>query len=200
MVSLGVAALLLAGCSTPSVKVERDPGLIDVALKAVGLQRAKDEPAPSAEGAAPKPRSVSLRLHAGQVLNIDPSGQSLALIARVYKLRDPEAFLQTPYEAFSDPAREASALGRDLVEVREVVLRPGGRHESMQSVLGDAGYIGVVGLFRAPAEHRWRFVFDARESAGGIVMGAHGCALSVSEGRVVGASPEMTRLAGVQCD
>jgi len=195
-----VLAAGLAGCASSSKQVDRDPGLIDVALKAVGLQRAQDEPAAGAELSLPKLRSVPLRVHAGQVLNTDPSGQSLALVARVYRLRDAEAFLQTPYEAFGDPAREASAIGRDLVSVREVVLKPGGRHESTQNLDADVQYIGVVGLFRSPAEHRWRFVFDARESAGGIVLGAHGCALSVSEGRVVGTSPEMTRLAGVQCD
>lgn len=195
-----LSVLALASCgSTPSVG-DKQPGLLDAALKVVGLQRAEDKPPAPPHGAPAVPRTLTLRLHGGQVLNTDPSGRSLALITKVYRLRHAEAFLQAPYEAFGDDAREKALLRDDLVDVKEVLLKPGVRHEAVQSLAGDVRYIGVVGLFRAPAEQRWRFALDADASPDGIVLGAHGCALSVARGAVVGAAPETTRLAGVQCD
>ncbi len=195
----------LAGCASPEGGgggSKAGGGLLDSALGVVGLQRAQDKPREMPlelpVKAAPK---LTLRIHAGQVLNTDASGRSLALITKIYKLKEREAFLQAPYDAFTDRATEKAALGDDLIEVKEVLLKPGGRHEAVQALSTDTRYIAVVALLRAPAEQRWRFLFDARASiSDGITVGAHACALSVAEGKAVGAAPETLRLAGVQCD
>lgn len=191
-----------ASSSSPSSSADKG-GLLDSALKVVGLQRAQEPPKelalklPDAE----KPKKLTLRIHAGQVLNTDDQHRSLALIARVYRLKDKAAFLQTPYESFQDPAIEKAALRDDLIDVKEVLLKPGGKHEVVQTLTPETEYIGIVALFRSPAEQRWRFVFDAKASSqSGITLGAHGCALSVAEGKAVDAPPETLRLAGVQCD
>lgn len=190
----GLFAVALSGCST------QGGGPIDKALEIVGLKT------PPVVEQLPKqlpamPRKVALRLHAGEQLNTDGTGRSLAVVARVYKLRASDAFLQAPYDAFgsTNPDRNA-AWGSDVVEVREVVLAPGQRNEVIETIAPGTSHVAVVALFRSPAEQRWRFVFDAKAAANsGITVGLHACAMSVAEGPVIDAAPELQRLAGVRC-
>ncbi len=147
------------------------------------------------------PRKVALRLHAGELLNTDAQGRSLSVVARVYKLRASTSFLQQPYESFSGPTSDRSSpLAQEVVEMRELTLTPGQRYEVVETLPPEATQLAVVALFRSPAEQRWRFVFDAKGSAAnGITLGLHGCAMSVAEGQVIDAAPELRRLAGVRC-
>lgn len=197
--SFGVSGVLVAlmacgGCAT------NGDGPVSKALELVGLK------APPVPDSLPRelpstPRKVTLRLHAGDRLNTDAAGRSLSIVARVYKLKGSSAFLQAPYDSFAQdtPPRD-SAWSRDVIESRELVLAPGQRHEVVETVTPEASHVAVVALFRAPAEQRWRFVFDARAAAKtGITLGLHGCAMSVAEGPVVDAAPETLRVAGVHC-
>ncbi|WP_284618527.1 type VI secretion system lipoprotein TssJ [Aquabacterium humicola] len=189
-----VAATACGACAT------NGEGPVSKALELVGLK------APAVPEGLPKelpaaPRKVTLRLHAGDRLNTDAAGRSLSIVARVYKLKASDAFMQAPYDNFAreSPSRDA-AWSRDVIESRELVLAPGQRHEVIETLAADASHVAVVALFRAPAEQRWRFVFDARAAAKtGITLGLHGCAMSVAEGPVVDAAPETLRVAGVQC-
>ena len=96
--------------------------------------------------------------------------------------------------------RSYSENRNGLRESRELVLAPRQRHEVIETVTPEASHVAVVALFRAPAEPRWRFVFDARAAARtGITLGLHGCAMSVAEGPVIDAAPETLRVAGVHC-
>ncbi|GAA0767490.1 type VI secretion system lipoprotein TssJ [Ideonella azotifigens] len=193
-------ALLQGGCGTTSTG-----GALDTALQTVGLQRPQLQVPdnlsipPSAQN--PKSSKVALRLHAAQVMNIDAAGNSLPVVTRIYKLRDKSAFMQVPDSAFQDiKSARTSELTSDVVEVKEVALTPGQRYEVTEAVPAEAGYIGVVALFRAPAAGRWRFVFDTRAAAAtGLTLGVHGCALSVATGQALDVALELTRLAGVQC-
>lgn len=180
----------LSACASPG------GGPVDKALELVGLKR--PETLPELQRALPaQPRRVALRLHAGELLNTDAQGRSLAIVARVYSLRSSAAFLQLPYESL---AAERPLMTPDVIDMREVLLAPGQRHEVVQTLPPDASHLAVVALFRAPAEQRWRFVFDVPGSAAsGITLGLHGCAMSVAEGQVVEAAPELRRLAGVRC-
>lgn len=146
-------------------------------------------------------RKVTLRLHAGTVLNTDAEGRSLSIVARIYKLKDKANFESAPYTDFMElKPSKIPEFASDIVEVREVVLTPGKQYDVIETVGADAPYIAVVALFRAPAAQRWRFVFDTRSAASsGVTMGVHGCALSVSTGQPLGVAPELTRVAGVTC-
>ena len=193
----GLLALLVSGCST------QGGGAIDKALEVVGLkippvvqQLPKELPA--------MPRKVPLRLHAGEQLNTDNTGRSLAVVARIYKLRAIDAFMQAPYDSFAAPNPDRNeGWSRDIVEVREVVMAPGQRHEVLETIAPGTSHLAVVALFRSPAEQRWRFVFDTNAAgagnASGITVGLHACAMSVAEGPVVDAALETQRLAGVRC-
>ena len=193
----GLFALALSGCST------QGGGPIDKALEAVGLKTPPVlDQLPNVALAVP--RKVALRLHAGEQLNTDATGRPLAVVARVYKLRSTESFMQAPYDALAatNPDRN-EAWNRDVVEVRELVLAPGQRHEVVESIAPGTSHLAVVALFRSPAEQRWRFVFDAKAAAAtganGITVGLHACAMSVAEGPVIEAAIETQRLAGVHC-
>lgn len=193
----GLLTLTLSACAT------QGGGPIDKALEVVGL---KTPPVLDQlpKEALPGPKKVALRLHAGEQLNTDATGRSLAVVARIYKLRATDSFMQAPYDAFTaaNPDRN-EAWSRDVVEVRELVLAPGQRHEVVETIAPGTSHLAVVALFRSPAEQRWRFVFDAKAaaaaSANGITVGLHACAMSVAEGPVIEAAIETQRLAGVRC-
>ncbi|WP_035820629.1 type VI secretion system lipoprotein TssJ [Janthinobacterium sp. RA13] len=164
--------LLLTGCAGGAIGT-----LANAALQMAGVAK----PPPELPDAQKPPRNVSIRLHAAQRLNTDADGRPLALVARIYKLRQNAAFEQAPYDSFLDAQREKATLGADLMEVKEVLLVPGQRYEVQEKVSKEAYFIGVVALFRAPASQRWRATFGAADAErGGITVGLHACALSVS--------------------
>jgi len=136
------------------------------------------KPAPVPESQQP-PRNVVVHLHAAPRLNVDARGQSLALLVKIYKLRQRGAFDQAPYAAFLSSRTERDALGADLVEVREVTLVPGQRLDVGDRLARDTPWLGVVALFHAPAGNAWRAVVPAADAEGaGVTVGLHACALS----------------------
>lgn len=176
--TLFIAGLLsLAGCAAGS--------LAGVALELAGIRKPPELP-----DAQKPPRQVPIRLHADANLNAGAGGPPLAVVARIYKLRQSAAFERAAYQGFLDPQRERELLGADLLEVKEVLLIPGQRYEVLEKVSREAYYIGVVALFRNPAQQRWRLAFAAGEAErSGITVGLHACALSADN----------TPLAGVRC-
>ncbi len=164
-------ALALAGCATKG----DSPGLIGKTLEAVGLKK------PSADAAFNQPKSIPLRLYAGDNLNAGNDGKALAVVVRVYRLRQGQRFEQAPFDAFLDEDAERSALGDDLLSATEIVLQPGQRHEITERLPPEAGVLGVVALFRSPAPGRWRLTFDGVKSIKeGVTIGLHGCALTTT--------------------
>ncbi len=185
--------------------------MVDRTLQAVGLERPQPQ-MPTLDGvsgmmpanmpnAPPLSRKITLRLHAGDVLNTDSNGRSLSIVARIYKLKDRTAFSSAPYSEFqeSSPAKSPQ-FASDVVDVKEVILTPGKQYDVVETVGIDAPYFAIVALFRSPADQRWRFVFDTKAAANtGVSMGVHACALSVSAGQPLDTAPEMMRVAGVHC-
>ena len=200
-------ALALAGCASD--------GIAGKTLEMIGLKKpempAMEMPAgagaggelPSLNGQlprAPAQRRVAVRIHAGEVLNTDAGGRSLAVVVRIYGLRGTTQFTQATYAMFAAGTSEKPFANGDVVTSKEVVLVPGQKYEMLEGLPSDATHLAVVALFRAPDSQRWRFVFDARAAAQtGITLGVHGCAMSVAVGQPVGAQSDALRVAGVQC-
>ena len=188
-------ALMLNGCST----APPGEGVLDKALGLVGLQQRVEPPAPALTPdllQASAPTRIPLRIHASEHLNSDSAGRPLSLVLKIYKLKSYEEFLRLSYQDFV----QGKASLPDAIAKREVVLLPGQRYEVEESLSRDAAYVAVVALFRSPAQSRWRFVFDVKQSGKqGLTLGAHQCALSVSQGLPVGAPAESARLAGTVC-
>lgn len=186
-------ALALTGCALG--------GVAGKGLEMVGLK--KPEPTPEMKAALMKLQAqgeVTLRIHAAQRINVDSNGRSLSLVTRVYKLRSAAQFTKATYRMFDSTEESRPAFHADVLSVQEIVLKPGEKYEVIEVMPPEASHLAVVGLFRMADPHRWRFVFEARPAAeSGVTLGAHGCALSVSQGTPVGAPPEALRLAGAQC-
>lgn len=189
--ALALSALMLAGCTTVGDVV------------GTGLEKLGWKPPASvaeAKAMAPLTKDVTLRIHAGEVLNVDAESRPLSVVLRVYRLKGAEAFMNAPLTAFKSAESEKTAFGPDLVDVREVVLTPRQKYEVVETLGQDVKYIAVVALFRAPNPGRWRFAFEKDAAAkSGVTLGAHACALSVAAGQVHGAPAELTRLAGTRC-
>jgi len=148
------------------------------ALETIGLRKAPPVP----ESQQP-PRNVVVHLDAAPRLNVDARGQPLALLVRIYKLRQRGAFEQAPYATFLSPQAERDVLGADLVETREVTLVPGQRLDVSDRLARDTPWLGVVALFHAPAAQGWRMTFaaaDAEQAA--VTIGLHACSLTAGTG------------------
>lgn len=176
-------------------------GLLDKTLSLVGLQKLEAPPAapavsPDMLKALIGPTKIPLRIHASDQLNSGNGNRPLSLVVKIYKLKSHEAVMSAPYKAFTDKPFEHA----DVVSSKELVLLPGQRYEVEETLAKNVSHLAVVALFKSPEENRWRFVFDVSGSAKeGVTLGAHQCALSVTQGETVGSPPEIRRLAGTVC-
>lgn len=144
-------------------------------LQTVGLRSSQEQPA-----------LLPVRLHAGPNLNAGDGGRAASLVVRVYQLRATDRFEQAAFDVFLDAQREHDVLGDDLVRVTEVLLAPGQRHEFIEPLAADGTHLGVVALFRQPAQTRWRLSFDARRDPdAGVTVGLHACAMTTSSGALL---------------
>jgi type VI secretion system protein VasD len=132
-------------------------------------------------------RSIKLRIAASDSLNVDPQGNSLSLVIRIYKLREPTAFLNAPHDVFGNPTREKEVLADALMDVREVVLQASGQYQLHDRWARQASHLGVVALYRIPNSVSWRYALelDTMPPEEGLVLGAHACALSLGSGQSV---------------
>ena len=170
----------------------------NTAMEAVGIKKPELPELPDTQK---PPRTIQINLHAGENLNVDENGRSLALIAKVYKLRQNLSFQQASYDTFVNPQKEKEALGADLLEVKDITLIPGQRYQVEEKVSREAYYIGVVALFRSPANQRWRASFATSEvEKTGVTVGLHACSLSVGVGKPSEATVQKTAsLSSVRC-
>ncbi|MCE7032264.1 type VI secretion system lipoprotein TssJ [Lysobacter sp. GX 14042] len=185
---LALACAGLCACATGGGGVRQ---AMDTALQKVGLQ-----------DAAPQPRQVQLRLHAGDNLNAGTGPQPLSLVVRVYQLRDRTRFEQAAFEVFVDEQRERDVLGGDVLAVTEFLLAPGQRHEVLEQLPAEGRHLGVVALFRQPAPVRWRLTFDPAAAApAGITVGLHACAMTTPSAAALQTplAGEAHSLAGSRC-
>lgn len=199
--ALVVMALSLTACQSMNKLGEGLGNMGDKALETIGFKKPElPQPAELPESAKPA-RPMKLRLAASDSLNVDNAGRSLTLVVRVYKLRNTTAFLTAPPDTFGNAAKEKQVLGDELIESRELLLLPGTQQAISERWAREATHVGVVGLFRAPAEQRWRYAFELEELGldPGFVLGAHACALSVASGQPAGVPEAALKLSPTAC-
>ncbi|NML19036.1 type VI secretion system lipoprotein TssJ [Azohydromonas caseinilytica] len=200
-----LSCCLLSACSTAS---ESHHSVLDSTLHSIGLQRLDGNPLPkiispvNSNMTGNETRRFELRLHAAYLLNVAEGGVSLPVVTKLYKLRNRSAFERMPFSAFQQSDfRNYQNLSNDIIEIREIVLTPGEKYETMESMEPDASYFAVAAIFRSPAERRWLFIFDARTIANtGVTLGLHGCAVSVAAGQPLNVPSELKYIAGVRCN
>lgn len=197
-----LATVLLTGCQTVEMLGEGMGNMADKALETIGFKKPEVPPLPEVPESAKPPRQLKLLIAASDSLNTTPSGQSLSLVTRVYKLRSTTAFLSASYETFGNTAKEKEVLADELIEVKEVVLLPGQRRQLDEKWAREAPYVGVVGLFMKPAPQRWRYAFELETFPrdAGVVIGAHACTLSVASGQPIGVSPATFKPHSSDCE
>lgn len=136
-----------------------------------------------------KPRShtASIRIDASDTLNLDAKGEPLSVVVRLYSLKDANIFLAAPYESMTTSARARTTLGDSLVDLKEVVVPPGGTYKTSETFSAGVKYLGVSVLFRTPDPKRWRYAFPvAGLESSGLILGLHRCAISVARGTPYG--------------
>lgn len=166
---------------------------VNLALESAGLKKS--------DGTASL--DVPVHITADKSLNTIGGVQSLSLVVRIYQLRSTQTFETMTYELANASDGGQSTLGSDLVSMREVTLLPGKTYDLHQTGPGDVTAIGVIGLFHAPADNRWRLSFDAQASSGdGIKIGAHACSLTMDEGTLTqtSAAQSASMPANTQCN
>ncbi len=174
---------LLGGCAAG---VSVIGAAASTALQAAGIGK------PSVPDSQKPPRDVPLTLAAAPNLNAANDSHPLALVVRLYALKDSTSFQQAPFNTFTDPAKEKTILGADLLSVREVTLIPGQHYQMTEKVTREAQAFGVVALFRDPALKRWKFAFDpAKSEKSGIMIGLHNCAMTITRGSVISPDPQL---------
>lgn len=169
---------------------------VNVALESSGLKKREND-------APEEARSLPIRLNAGELVNATEDGESLALLVRIYQLRHDAAFSQLGYTQAGQTEEEKRVLGDDLVAVRELMLLPGKSVTLDEKLPADAKVIGVVALFRAPANERWKMAFNTVASASeGISLGFHACSMTVGNGVLTNpiAADAARSLSGVRCN
>jgi type VI secretion system protein VasD len=190
------ACALLGGCAAGVTVLG---AAANAALQASGLGK------PDVPDAQKPPRNVPLTLYAAPNLNAANDKRPLALVVRLYVLKDTTSFQQAPFDAFTDATKEKTTLGGDLLGVREVTLIPGQRYIVTEKVSREAQAFGIVALFRDPAMQRWKFAFDpAKSEKSGIMVGLHNCAMTVTNGTVIAPeqgmpSQPLNMLSSVSC-
>ncbi len=193
---VSMASAALAGCAAAV------PALGSAASAAMQLAGFGKPDVPDAQK---PPRNVAITLFAAKNLNAANDSKPLALVVRLYVLKDPTSFQQAPFDTFTDPAKEKSALGADLLNVREITVIPGQRYNATEKVSREAQAFGIVALFRDPAMQRWKFAFDpAKSEKSGIMVGLHNCAMTVTSGAVIPAeqglpAQSLNLLSSVSC-
>lgn len=169
---------------------------IGIVLEATGVIK-KDGSDPNK-----RTKDLAIKVFGGNQLNTTQDGQSLSLVVKIYVLRSPERLASLTYPQITSTEGEKDAFGEELVSVREIIVIPGKSYDLVLKIPGEANTIGVVGMFRAPYGSRWKLAFDAKRSfADGIIVGAHACALTASQGSLItDISPASVQsLVGVQC-
>ncbi|MBK0416921.1 type VI secretion system lipoprotein TssJ [Chromobacterium haemolyticum] len=105
---------------------------------------------------------LNLDLIASEELNAEAGQRPLAVVVRVYQLKDKAAFLAAPYSTLLE--QDQSALADDLLAIRQTLLRPGAAVSLREPYHQDATYVGVVALFRqVDPERQWRLLLDKKE-------------------------------------
>lgn len=135
-------------CACASKPSDSSGSILDVAKRITGL----GEPTPSKT----EPREILISLRGGNDLNSSGAKGGLALVVRVYTLKDGVAFFQTGRDILENPASAESLAQQDIVSIKEVVVIPGQKLAVSEKVDPRTTHIGISGFFRDTASTRWR--------------------------------------------
>ena len=112
--------------------------------------------AASLSACAGAPTTLHLTLQAERGLNPDNTGLPNPVQARVFLLKNADAFSNTDYFQFAD--KEKTVLGGDLLAERDQFMHPGQTQVLTLPIPRDAKFIGVSASYRNIDQATWRVV------------------------------------------
>lgn len=131
-------------------------------------------------GCASGPKSYEIKAVANPVINRDVSGRPLSVVVHVYQLKESGEFSKLTFDTLASGRPLAELLGKDLLEVSEVMLVPGSEESRSDKIHPEARHVGIVALFRQPDQHYWRVLVDADQvRSKGISFRVQDCFLSL---------------------
>jgi type VI secretion system protein VasD len=99
---------------------------------------------------------TKMRLEAGERINLDPEGQALPTVVRLYQTKE---IIRVEEADFADVwEKPEETLGPDLVKVQQFTLFPGKSETAAVSLGPDTRYVVGVAIFRLPTGTQWRSI------------------------------------------
>ena len=109
-----------------------------------------------------KLKTLKIDLVARHAVNQNERGQSLSTVVRIYQLQNKEKFESALYRDLLN--QDKTALGHDLLGVKEVMIRPGEAIAVDNEIHKDMDYVGIVVFFnRADDEKDWKMLIPKKE-------------------------------------
>lgn len=107
-------------------------------------------------GGAPKKQTedMELRISATTDVNPDVESRPSPIVLHVLQLTDVEAFNRAEY--FSLSRNDAAALGGDVLNKTEIVMKPGDARDVRLELNQQTAYLGFVAGYRDIEHARWR--------------------------------------------
>lgn len=162
---LVVALLCIFGLGGCAMTSKRPSGsLLDMVKQVTGLGE------PAAAGKS-EPREISISFNGTEDLNALAPKKGLALVVRVYALKDDKSFVQTSRELLEKSPPDDAVAQQGIVNIKEIIVIPGQKLELNEKVEGDVSHIGVAGFFRDAKASRWRLVVPVTAFARGKPLG-----------------------------
>jgi type VI secretion system protein VasD len=107
---------------------------------------------------ATKKNSLSLTLIASSDLNPDINGRASPLSLTIYQLKNSSSFKKSDYMSLAENGK--SILGRDLIAINTLTIRPGQTLQIDYSIGEGEGAFGIVAGYRVIDSSGWQLVYD----------------------------------------
>jgi len=122
-----------------------------------------------------KPVSLPYKIYseADQLLNRDAKARPLSVVLNVYQVKDRQTFARLTFEDFVSGRSDSELFGDELLQKNELVVLPGSKQAVDMKLLPDAQFIGVVAIYRMPAEQHWRYLIPAAQIRDTNLLGIH---------------------------
>lgn len=91
-------------------------------------------------------------------INSDDRQQPLSVLVRIYQLSDKKNFVSNDYQTLFDSDQQK--LGSDILELKEVIMAPGGTVSLNETMNKETKYVAVAAFFRDVKGEAWRLVID----------------------------------------
>jgi type VI secretion system protein VasD len=101
-----------------------------------------------------KPPQLITSIRSVNYLNPNLDNQASPVVLTFYQLKSPEVFKQSPFFALHNKPTET--LGADLLDKREVEIRPDKVIELDQNIAPNATHIGIIAAYRNPDVAEWK--------------------------------------------